>query len=240
MQSRYYDPLSKRFVSADDADYLGAEDSVLGYNLFTYCGNNPVNQFDVNGNWSMPNWLKITVGAVAFAGAIALTVVTGGGGAAVAVGVIKIVASVALSTAVSAGAGYLQNGEQGAIDGAIDGFMFGSLSALGGAAFKYAKIRAATTGSPNSIGKAGERMAGIDPDAKEIIKVNKRIRIPDAMTSTTLKEVKNVKYISNTQQLRDYAAYAKLTERSLELWVRPTTRIAKTVRAAGWNIKYLW
>ena len=75
---------------------------------------------------------------MALAGAIALTVATGGGAAAVAVGVAKVVTSVAVSTAVSAGVGYLNNGKQGAIDGACNGFMFGSLSACGGAALKYA------------------------------------------------------------------------------------------------------
>lgn len=169
-----------------------------------------------------------------------MTVATGGGAAAIAVGVAKVVGSVALSTAVSAGAGYLKNGKQGAIDGACNGFMLGSLSALGGAAFKYAKVHSATTGSPNSMGKAGERMAGIDQSAKEPIQINGRTRIPDALTDTTLTEVKNVKYISNTQQLRDFAAFANDTGRSLELWVRPTTSIAKTVIDAGWNINYLW
>ena len=240
VSSRYYDPEIGRFINSDDIDYLGADGSPLSYNLFAYCMNNPVNRFDVNGNWSMPNWLKVTVGAVALAGAIALTVATGGGAAAVAVGVAKVVGSVVLSTAVSAGAGYLNNGKQGAIDGACNGFMFGSLSALGGAAFKYAKVHSATTGSPNSMGKAGERMVGIDQSAKKPIQINGRTRIPDAMTDTTLTEVKNVKYISNTQQLRDFAAFANDTGRSLELWVRPTTRIAKTVIDAGWHINYLW
>ena len=240
VSSRYYDPEIGRFINSDDIDYLGADGSPLSYNLFAYCMNNPVNRFDVNGNWSMPNWLKVTVGAVALAGAIALTVATGGGAAAVAVGVAKVVGSVVLSTAVSAGAGYLNNGKQGAIDGACNGFMFGSLSALGGAAFKYAKVHSATTGSPNSMGKAGERMVGIDQSAKKPIQINGRTRIPDAMTDTTLTEEKNVKYISNTQQLRDFAAFANDTGRSLELWVRPTTRIAKTVIDAGWHINYLW
>ena len=239
VSSRYYDPEIGRFINSDDIDYLGADGSPLSYNLFAYCMNNPVNRFDVNGNWSMPNWLKVTVGAVALAGAIALTVATGGGAAAVAVGVAKVVGSVVLSTAVSAGAGYLNNGKQGAIDGACNGFMFGSLSALGGAAFKYAKVHSATTGSPNSMGKAGERMVGIDQSAKKPIQINGRTRIPDAMTDTTLTEEKNVKYISNTQQLRDFAAFANDTGRSLELWVRPTTRIAKTVIDAGWHINYL-
>ena len=240
LQSRYYDPEVSRFLNADEVDQLGAEDGLVGYNLFAYCINDPINRVDVDGNLSLPNWAKVAIGTVALAGAVALTVATGGGAAAVAVGVAKVVGSVALSTAVSAGTEYLKNGKQGAIDGACNGFMFGSLSALGGAAFKYAKVRSATTGSPNSMGQAGERMAGIDRSAKQSIQVNGRTRIPDAMTETTLTEVKNVKYISNTQQLRDFAAYANATGRSLELWVRPTTRVARTVINAGWHINYLW
>ena len=83
-------------------------------------------------------------------------------------------------------------------------------------------------------------MAGIEPSAKRAIRINGRVRIPDELTQTPLKEVKNVKYISNTLQLRDFADYAKITGRTLELWVRPTTKIAKTVIDAGWNIRYLW
>ncbi|MFQ7168670.1 MAG: RHS repeat-associated core domain-containing protein [Christensenellales bacterium] len=238
LQSRYYNPEVGRFISSDVL--LSTGQGVLGHNAYAYCLNNPVNREDSNGNWSMPNWLKVTIGAVALVGAVALTVATGGGAAAVAVGVAKVVGSVAVSTAVSAGVGYLENGKQGAIDGACNGFMFGSLSACGGAALKYANVHAATTGSPNSMGKAGERMAGIEPSAKRAIRINGRVRIPDELTQTTLKEVKNVKYISNTLQLRDFADYAKITGRTLELWVRPTTKIAKTVIDAGWNIRYLW
>ena len=238
LQSRYYNPEVGRFISSDVL--LSTGQGVIGHNAYAYCLNNPVNREDSNGNWSMPNWLKVTIGAVALVGAVALTVATGGGAAAVAVGVAKVVGSVAVSTAVSAGVGYLENGKQGAIDGACNGFMFGSLSACGGAALKYANVHAATTGSPNSMGKAGERMAGIEPSAKRAIRINGRVRIPDELTQTTLKEVKNAKYISNTLQLRDFADYAKITGRTLELWVRPTTKIAKTVIDAGWNIRYLW
>lgn len=238
--SRYYDPEICRFISADSVNYLGVDSSLLSYNLFAFCMNNPINRSDDNGNWSMPNWLKITIGAVALAGAIAFTVATGGGAAAVAVGVAKIVGTVVASTAISASLGYLENGTQGAIDGACDGFLFGSLSACAGAAIKYANVHAATTGTSNSMGKVGEGLAGIDQSAKQPIQINGRTRIPDALTNTTLKEVKNVKYLSNTQQLRDFAAYANNTGRSLELWVRPTTRIAKPVIDAGWNINYLW
>ena len=52
LQSRYYDPEIGRFISADDTQYLGASGTALGYNLFGYCENNPVNAADPTGNVS--------------------------------------------------------------------------------------------------------------------------------------------------------------------------------------------
>ncbi len=98
----------------------------------------------------------------------------------------------------------------------------------------------ATSGSPHQKGVNGENLANIDPRQKVKISINGRIRIPDGLTDTKLTEVKNVKYISNTLQLRDFADYAKLTNRELELFVRPTTKIAKTITGSEWTIKYLW
>ncbi len=236
---RYYDPAVCRFVSADDVAYLGADTGLTSLNLYSYCVNDPVNRFDENGNLSLSNAVKLGIGALALGGAIALTVATGGAAAAVAIGVAKIVGGVALNTVINAGVGYLENGTQGAIDGACNGFMFGSLAALTGAASGLAKIRAATRGSSNSMGQLGENLAGIDPKAKRSIRVNGRIRIPDALTDTVLKEVKNVKCLSNTQQLKDFATYAQATNRAMELWVRPTTKIAKTAIESGRDIYYL-
>ena len=64
LKARYYDPEIGRWINADDTANLGVDGSILSYNLFTYCLNNPNNRFVVDGNWSMPN----TVGAVAIAG----------------------------------------------------------------------------------------------------------------------------------------------------------------------------
>lgn len=47
--SRFYDPILGRFLNADDHNFLGISDTVLGYNLFTYCENNPVNKADYSG-----------------------------------------------------------------------------------------------------------------------------------------------------------------------------------------------
>ena len=45
LNSRYYDPEVGRFISVD----CQLNGSVLGYNMFTYCENNPVNNADVSG-----------------------------------------------------------------------------------------------------------------------------------------------------------------------------------------------
>ena len=126
LNSRYYDPQVCRFVSADAAETLVEDlESVLQYNLFTYCFNNPVNMIDDSGTW--PNWAKVLVGAVATAAAVAVTVATGGA-------VLPILAGVVASTACGALTGYLTDGKQGAIDGAADGFMLGGISSLATAA----------------------------------------------------------------------------------------------------------
>ena len=47
LQSRYYDPIVKRFLNADS--YGSTGQGFLGYNMFAYCGNNPVNRDDPSG-----------------------------------------------------------------------------------------------------------------------------------------------------------------------------------------------
>ena len=49
LQSRYYDPVICRFINADSTDYLGATGTLLSYNLFAYCENDPVDYIDPSG-----------------------------------------------------------------------------------------------------------------------------------------------------------------------------------------------
>jgi RHS repeat-associated protein len=56
LNSRYYDPFTGRFINADTLDVLGVDQgSLLQYNLFAYCFNNPVNMVDYNGDF--PKWI---------------------------------------------------------------------------------------------------------------------------------------------------------------------------------------
>ena len=153
LNSRYYDPEVGRFINADDIDYLGVDGSPLSYNLFAYCMNNPVNRFDVNGNLSMPNWLKVTVGAVAIAGLAVATVCTGGA--------VAVICGAALSGAIAGGAsgvvmgaigGGISGGWQGALDGACSGFMSGTL--IGGATGMVSAGFNIATGTTTIVGNA--------------------------------------------------------------------------------------
>ena len=64
VQSRYYDPLSKRFVSADDAEVLTASPRMLtDKNLFSYCDNNPVVRKDSGGAFWETVFDVISLGA---------------------------------------------------------------------------------------------------------------------------------------------------------------------------------
>ena len=229
LQSRYYDPEVGRFINADGQLNGGA----LGYNMFAYCENDPANGCDPYGN--MVWWAAAALGGAA-----------------------TEVAFYLIGNALSGQKSTWGGAAKAALKGAVEGVAFGAIGKgiqAAGKAYKAAKATKAakaaeaaeaakvakyTQGTPSEVGKIGERLAGIDPTAKQTIQINGRTRIPDAMSATTLTEVKNVKYISNTQQLRDYADYAKLTNRALELYVRPTTKVAKTVTEAGWQIKHLW
>ena len=47
LNSRYYNPSVGRFINADR--YVSTGQGLLGHNMFTYCGNNPINRVDPLG-----------------------------------------------------------------------------------------------------------------------------------------------------------------------------------------------
>ena len=60
---RYYDPAICRFINADEVSVMAIEQgSLLQYNLYTYCLNNPVNHLDELGQIGIPLWPCAAIG----------------------------------------------------------------------------------------------------------------------------------------------------------------------------------
>ena len=66
LTSRFYDPEICRFISADDIRFINPS-LISGLNLFAYCNNNPIMNFDPSGNFAISITLGI-VGLVKLAG----------------------------------------------------------------------------------------------------------------------------------------------------------------------------
>lgn len=159
LKSRYYDPETGRFITIDDIAVLDAtRDYPNGLNLYTYCFNDPVNTSDEEGN--MPNWLKWLLGGLAFIGAVALTVLSGGSLTPVFVGMgISIIGGGLIQgtvTAINGGSFW-----QGFADGAADGALWGGIFALGGAVIRTARIL------KNGV-VIGESMSRVEAAAKQV------------------------------------------------------------------------
>ena len=58
LNSRYYDPSVGRFLNADV--YINANGDILGFNMFAYCGNNPVKNIDSSGKFIKEFWEAFT------------------------------------------------------------------------------------------------------------------------------------------------------------------------------------
>ena len=131
LQTRYYDPTICRFINADNYELIAELSSVAGQlNLYAYANNNPIMYTDETG--CMANWLKWVIGGVAFAGAIALTVATGGALGPVIFG---MASSILLGGALSGIGSYANGGDfwEGFANGAADGAMWGGIFALSSA-----------------------------------------------------------------------------------------------------------
>ncbi len=87
LQTRYYDPVTCRFLNMDDIDYADPS-SIGGLNLYAYCNNDPVNYIDPTGHdpawWE---WLLLGIAAAVIVGAAIVATVATGGTALVACGI---------------------------------------------------------------------------------------------------------------------------------------------------------
>ena len=117
---------------------MGADGDINGYQLFIYCMNDPVNNRDEAGSWSLPNWAKVAIGAALIVGAaVVATVATGGVAcfaAGAAIGAAKGAVSGAIGGAITGAiqsrieTGSWDGALEAAVDGAADGFLGGAIS----------------------------------------------------------------------------------------------------------------
>ena len=55
-----------RFISADSTGYLGLSNSILSYNLLSYCENTPIQGLDITGCFGTPlQWICAIIGGIA-------------------------------------------------------------------------------------------------------------------------------------------------------------------------------
>ena len=96
VSSRYYVPEIGRWINADN-QIAGVGGEVLGYNMFAYCMNNPVNMDDPTGQW--PKWVGKAIAVVAVAAVIvaAVAITVSSFGAASVAGVAAISAAITIA-----------------------------------------------------------------------------------------------------------------------------------------------
>ena len=207
LQSRYYDPQVGRFVCGDSTEYLYHDGQNIGTNIFAYCENDPVDNFDQNGT--------ITLLACIIIGAIV--------GAAVGAIASKMI--------------YGKVNGWWVLGGAVIG---GVLGYFGGAFFGASGIKGGTLASKISmsrvrwVGKIGEKLSRLPKNTKHIESLSKtaKYRIPDYLDKTNkiIGDVKNVKKLSYTNQLRDFMLYAEKHKYDYVLIVRKSTQLSSTLK----------
>ncbi len=103
LQSRYYNPTWGRFLNADGVAYLGVGDELLGYNLYAYCGNNPVMGYDPEGTIDWGKFLGgaelMAIGITAIA--VAASVLTCGAAAPAMVAIAAVTITAGIATTVN-------------------------------------------------------------------------------------------------------------------------------------------
>jgi len=183
---------------------VGAIVGAVGYTAYTIASGNEFNA----------GHMLLAAGGGAVAGALIGTGVgiAAGMSAAAATSTAVTGASAATTTVLSA-TGRDPTDEASAIAKAAQGF---------------------STASAQTLGRAGETIAGIVKNTKSIPSLTRtaNYRIPDQWLKATklISEVKNVDRLSLTNQIKDFVAYAQLEGYTFELWVRETTKITKPLQ----------
>lgn len=204
-KARWYTSSIGRFTGIDPVKWH--ETNIHSFNRYSYSGNNPYTNTDVGGELFFSfhmNRRDMSTEHAMIAGQV------GNAGAQTAMG---LHAAGSAAKLVVGGAGSLLKMGMKAVSKKSDDLI---------------------SSTPGSVGRNGEiavqRLHRIGDKVK--ITVNGRARIPDGLTRSVLSEVKNVKKLSFTRQLRDFADYAERNKLQFDLYVRPSTQLSGPLKQA--------
>jgi Restriction endonuclease fold toxin 7 len=242
MHARYDNMNLGRFLSTDPV--RGNPKSPQSWNMYAYVGNSPINRTDPAGQAAA----DVAQQADRIIDNLAQMVDQTASGDAV--GVLEMALANTLATVAKGTTDLLRVGDatgeaigEGKSGGdiaaaavgdtlraaAIAGMAFPVVSKAAGALAPLAEGAVGPGGAAavraGQVGETAVRSA-FDIGPKTAIKIAGRTRVPDGLTGTTLSEVKNVRSLSFTKQLRDYAGFAAQTGRRFDLFVRPKTQLS--------------
>ncbi len=244
MHARHCSPVTGRFLSVDPV--LGNPAHPQSWNRYSYVADDPMNATDPTGretgaqlaekiDATLTNEKNSTTDACTNGSILGVVCATATGTAfdlttSLVDSVLRL--GEGSGEAIGSGAGTL------AVAGAVTGDLIGAASLADPAAGALKGVaeeeiagagKAAAIKAAKALGEAGEAAVG---DIGEIkgIRINGRLRFPDGVKDGVLSEVKNVKRLSLTSQIRDYRAIADKEGLRFDLYVRRDTKISKPLQ----------
>ena len=189
------------------------------------------------GEWLREDFAGPAAAFVTTAGCMAIVTAGSGGTLSAPAAGGCAAAGGAVGDAVNAwanGGGFV-DGLQAAANPVNRAVNFGTGFAIQGLANRFLPAAPASgIAASRQTGVVGEQLAGINPALKvriPSITSTANYRIPDAMTATTLTEVKNVATLSFTNQLDDFMQYAQSQGMTFNLVVRSNTTLSGPLQA---------
>ncbi|MBV7306985.1 NBR1-Ig-like domain-containing protein [Xanthomonas vasicola] len=217
MQQRYYDPGLGAFLSVDPVTAYSNPNGA--FNRYWYASNNPYRFTDPDGRQSVQEMIDSGAegcGAVSCAGWALLSATW------------QVFGAEGVSQISDKGWSNTDGGDR--VGAGVE--LLGALPLVGVVKGAGTVVKGGVQAV--RVGQAGETAvrAAVDIGPKESIKVAGRTRIPDGLTSTVLSEVKNVKSMSYTQQLRDFAQFSQDKGMRFDLYLRKGAEVSGPLQDA--------